>query len=503
MRLAFSVAGVLLLISSLLFYGLVWRVSAPARFDGVDRDPAVAIGAGTPAELVRPGVARRELVDMLRNRDFGALTQIVENRNQRAVADPREEHEMARVLRAFHIDDESLTPTFNQWAETRSFAPLLARAEHRYALAYRARGTDSARNTTDEQFLQMRDQLLLMFTDLERALEIEPKIGEAYRLRIHGVSLSGTQRDCGLAAEQGLTLLPASFGIRWALAQCRLPRWGGSHALVQAIADRAMPFVADNPDLQALQGVVEWDLGRSTKGDQALVHYEAAIAAGQSPAFYEARARWFRGEKNYRSALQDLDAGLTLSPDDPNLLMLRMFTLVELGRANETPAILTLVEAIDPLNRRLDEFRKFAADYAEYEEQQRAQRAGTAVAMEALNRQIAESGGSAEAYYSRGRAFLKSNDHNNALIDFNKALEVDPSHFESVLNIDYILFQRREYDRIIEYWNAYLAVKPDDGMAYMERAGTYHHAGNEAKSTEDIKKACELNVAQACARFKQ
>ena len=98
--------------------------------------------------------------------------------------------------------------------------------------------------------------------DARTALARAPKLTEGYALLIDVARTVGAQRGCGEVAREGLSVAPASMRIRWALAMCRLPRWGGSHEAVRAIWDQAEPFVADHPALAALGGVVSWDLGR-------------------------------------------------------------------------------------------------------------------------------------------------------------------------------------------------------------------------------------------------
>jgi hypothetical protein len=146
--------GLLVLAGLMLFVLVVggaglWWIMAPMRFAGIDRDPARAV-PGAMVELAHPDVTRRQIVEMLRARNFDALTSIIESRNARALADPREEWELGRVIDAFDIADDEILPTFEAWihAKPNSYAPLLASAEHRYSLAYLARGTRIAAETS-------------------------------------------------------------------------------------------------------------------------------------------------------------------------------------------------------------------------------------------------------------------------------------------------------------------------------------------------------------------
>ena len=63
--------------------------------------------------------------------------------------------------------------------------------------------------------------------------------------------------------------------------------------------------------------------------------------------------------------------------------------------------------------------------------------------------------------------------------------------------------QDKEWDRIISYWNAFLALEPENARAYLERSGTYYHKRDFARSLEDLKQACDLGSKEGCKRYKQ
>ena len=68
-------------------------------------------------------------------------------------------------------------------------------------------------------------------------------------------------------------------------------------------------------------------------------------------------------------------------------------------------------------------------------------------------------------------------------MDFNW---LDPENFEYVRYVDYILAKSKQWEQIIKYWDAYIAIKTNDGRAYAQRGGTYSHKG-------DIKLLREFN----------
>jgi tetratricopeptide (TPR) repeat protein len=496
-----TILGSVFVVLLLVFAAAIAWATWPVRFAGIDRDPARAAPAVTVADRERPDITRREIVELLRAREFDTLTRIVENRNQRALADAKEEWELGRVIDAFQISDDTLSPTFDDWvqASPTSYAPLLASAEYRFGLAYMARGKRFATDTTPEQFAGMSEQLQLLAENLAVALRIEPRLSEAYRLLIDHARTRGHQGDCGTAARAGLDIMPASFRIRAALASCRLPRWGGNYRRVQEIADAADAFVADNPRLSALHGIVEWDKGRLTEGDESIGHFAQALTFGEHWTFYHDRGNRHRLDEHYREALDDFDAALALAPDSPDILVDRLYALARLGRGDQVAEVVELVEAIDPMNADLPGFKDFALKLATYNSSELTRDSRSATALEPIDRAIALGGGDSNAYLVRGRAHLQRGDHASALADFEKAIQLDPLNYTACVNIDYVLAQRGEWPRIIQMWNAYIARKPDDGKAIFERAGAYRHSGNQARAMQDASAACDLGVAAACA----
>jgi tetratricopeptide (TPR) repeat protein len=289
----------------------------------------------------------------------------------------------------------------------------------------------------------------------------------------------GAQRACGEVARDGLSVAPASMRIRWALAMCRLPRWGGSHEAVQAIWDQAKPFVADHPAIAALGGVVSWDLGRSADGEDALRHLEAALAAGPHSAYFLSRARDYLDTKKIDAALEDATNGLAWAPDDPDLLAIRFRSLAGLGRFTEAQATLDLLAEVDATHADVPQWREYMAK----------QKAAAA----------ADSSG---GHYSRGHQFRRAGDQRRALAEFEAAVRRDPAHFDAYLSIDQLLAPRREWDAIIGHWTNYLAAQPGDVRGYLERAGANRWKGDMTAALADMTKACELGSEKACGVVK-
>ncbi len=441
---------------------------------------------------------------MLRARDFVALARRIDEVVHRAEVDARREGDLLRVLAAFESADPALTPLLDAWvAATDAWPARLARATHFNAVAWQRRGSKWSRETSDEQRAELREVLKKSVDDAKLVLERNPKAAPAYRLLISAAMAIGDNRACLRLAEQALAIAPASLRIRTRLAGCMLPRWGGSYEALTALAQEASTHVKENPALASLAGWVDWDRGRivanDKRYDEAIGFYTKAIGAGEYWEFYESRARAYYAQKRYTDALADLARALALEPDDPDVLVLRAKTLKALGRQEDAIADIRLATELDTTNDDLVAFRNFENEAAAFEGYQALEvRKDPAGAIRRLTTAIDMTEGSGDVFYRRGRAYLALSDTTNALADFERAIRLDPRHFEAYRNVDYILAKQGDWDGIIERWTRYIELEPMSGPALLERGGARHHKGDEVNARADLRKACSLGTTEAC-----
>ena len=108
--------------------------------------------------------------------------------------------------------------------------------------------------------------------------------------------------------------------------------------------------------------------------------------------------------------------------------------------------------------------------------------------------------GDPEVVYWRGVANWNTpNGSANALRDFRRAVELDPTHWNAHLNADRILVAEKKWDESVALWNKYLERVPTSADAYWERSGTNRLKGDTAGMRADAAKACELGKREACA----
>lgn len=512
MRKRLLIGGLLLVIVASI--GVLWQgAEEPVRPTHENGPPAhrpdLGTGAtGPSASAALPSAAPGgplQTQRLLRARDFATLTRQLEAKQARLEQDIRREDELSTTLSAFGVADPALTPLLDEWvvAQPEAWAPRLARARHRITVAWQRRGAKLAKETSDEQFAGMQQWLDAVIADAREALQRNPKLTEAYRLLIRTAQAHGDQRACVRFAELGLAVAPASLRVRSALAQCLLPRWGGSYDAVSALAREAQTHVRENPALASLLGYVDWDRGclarNETRYDEAVALFTRALAAGEDFQFYDDRADTYLRQKRYTDALADLARALALAPEASGILVTRAWILVALERYQDALGDVRLASEIDPTSVALARFRQQQGETAvsqAYQLLETTKDVPGAIARYTWAIEMAP--GSAEALYWRGRAYLKQNDRAHALADFEAAIHLDPRHFESYKNIDWLFAQRGEWDAIIAHWTSYIALEPMSGQAYLERGGAYHRKGDEKAAVADAQKSCALGAARAC-----
>lgn len=112
---------------------------------------------------------------------------------------------------------------------------------------------------------------------------------------------------------------------------------------------------------------------------------------------------------------------------------------------------------------------------------------------------LRESERDAELRYWRGMAHWKLDHADQALHDFHRVIELEPTNFEAHRSADRILSRQKRWDEVLEIWDRYIGRVPTNAEAYFERGGTNFHKGNLAAAQADAAKACELGKSEACS----
>ncbi len=100
----------------------------------------------------------------------------------------------------------------------------------------------------------------------------------------------------------------------------------------------------------------------------------------------------------------------------------------------------------------------------------------------------------AVTYYNRGNAYFEKGQHDQAISDYNKALEINPRYAEAYNNRGNAYSEKGQYDQAISDFNKALEINPRYAGAYNNRGIAYMLKGKYDKAWEDVHKAQDLGI---------
>ena len=98
----------------------------------------------------------------------------------------------------------------------------------------------------------------------------------------------------------------------------------------------------------------------------------------------------------------------------------------------------------------------------------------------------------ANAYNNRGNAYFIEGQYDQAISDYNKALEINPRNANAYSNRGNVYYHKGQYDQAISDYNKALEINPRFAKAYSNRASAYKSIGQYDKAWEDVDKAQDL-----------
>ena len=95
-------------------------------------------------------------------------------------------------------------------------------------------------------------------------------------------------------------------------------------------------------------------------------------------------------------------------------------------------------------------------------------------------------------YSMRGNAKRNLGDLDGAISDQNKALDFDPLYADGYFNRGIAKFKKRDFDGAIEDYSRVLKINPKDSDAFFNRANVKKEIGDIKNACEDWRKAADL-----------
>ena len=100
---------------------------------------------------------------------------------------------------------------------------------------------------------------------------------------------------------------------------------------------------------------------------------------------------------------------------------------------------------------------------------------------------------SAQEHYAQGKALLQSGQWEQAILEFTKAIDLDPDYREAYSERAYAYYQKGEYDKALSDSNKIIELNPEDPFAYFNRGIAYKALGKKAEALADFEKCIELS----------
>ena len=451
---------------------------------------------GYPEQFVDAAALR----SLLRYRKYRQLNAYFNELQSAFEADPRKEYWPLDAARAFASAEPALLAQLDAWAKATpdAYAPYLARGSHWASVGWAQRGSAGTNKTHADNFRTMHESMERALADCDKALSIVPNLNAAHVEKLHTLYAMSRRKELDQVFADATKVCPSCFEIRAVYSYGVGPRWGGSHALMEAVA-RAAP-VADNPRLRWLVGYPAWDRASLMKDDaRALATINEALRAGDDPRFLNERCRIHLRMKNLPAALSDVEKALDLRPAWVRLLAHR--AQVHARREAWEPAAhdLLAVLRIDPTHAQARRWHETVVKGVVFDgwEHHKAGREREALALLDLASDLDPT--SKEVIERRVWIVAGGKEGTpEELAKLEGAVQDNPDDFRAVQALDYALAKKGDFTRVVGLWTKFLEAHPDEGRAFLERGGAYLHLGKRNEAIADAKKACELGVSLGC-----
>jgi tetratricopeptide (TPR) repeat protein len=465
--------------------------------EGVDVD-------GYPKQYVD----RAALRSLLWHGRYAELTNHFEQIQTAFEKNPRYEYWPIDAGDAFASAEPSLKPKLDAWivASPNSFAPYLARGSHYCSVGYASRGTKYASKTAESDFTTMEKAMLKALMDLETALRKRPSLNAAHRAKIQALVPTNRKKQLAMAIETAARACPECFQVRVTSIYTMTPRWGGSYEKMQAFAVSA--DVSKNPRFKLLPGYIALDradiTGR-TDPAAARAEIEKACALGDHWEFLLARAESSSDTKDHAAATKDLDRALALRPKQIDCLIRRARSLIDLRKYEAAAVDYLDAVRIDPTDTRARRSHDTIVEGLVFQgwEAHKAKKTAEAVRLFDMAADLAPNN---KEVQQRKVVVMMGGKRPQAsdIAKYEAAVAAAPDDLLPRRQFDYaIAYTTRDFSRIVASWTDYISRHPDDGRAFVERSGAYHHLGKKSEAEADMRKACELGFSEGCGLMKE
>jgi tetratricopeptide (TPR) repeat protein len=97
-----------------------------------------------------------------------------------------------------------------------------------------------------------------------------------------------------------------------------------------------------------------------------------------------------------------------------------------------------------------------------------------------------------DVYYNRGLAWGKKGDHDKAIADYTRAIEIDPKYAKAYNNRGFSWYNKGDYDKAIADYTKAIEINQNYAKAYNNRGFSWYNKGDYDRAIVDYTKAIEI-----------
>jgi len=122
-------------------------------------------------------------------------------------------------------------------------------------------------------------------------------------------------------------------------------------------------------------------------------------------------------------------------------------------------------------------------------------------ALAEFNKAIQMDPRNAEAFYWRGRTLVSLGRLDQGAEDFKRAVQYKPDYAEAYDHLGWLASKRGEVDEGIAYLTKSIEFKPENAWAFYNRSRLFYSKGDLAGAMRDAEKACSLGYQDGCKAY--
>jgi len=435
---------------------------------------------------------------LLKDEKFELLNQAIADAQKDVESDISTERNLLVRFWAFEINDENYGKLIDKWkqATPNEYQPFLAKAKYNTAKGWRLRGSKWASETSDEQMDAMQHHYLLALEELKTALSINDHSLIAYHQLIAITRILGSPKESAKVLIKGLDKFPASYYLRSRYLNYLLPRWGGSYEQMQSFIDDAQQSVSLNPRLAILQNSILLDKADNHRRTRAYnlaeqLYVEALKYGDDHALFYDRGINNFK-RKKYSDAIENYTQAIKIYAENADFYYRRSKAYSEIKQWDNAVDDLIRANLLQPNDKSTQEMIKWVTNTLSFDAYQANKTGNTKQAIEYTNIGLRLMPNNPKLYNRRAQALVSMNQRTLATKDSKKSIELDPNNIDYYLTLDWVLAKQNDWNQIIEYWDKFIKLHPNNGRAYVERGGAYYRSGDLETAIQNAKKSADL-----------